>query len=100
MCVTKLPDHQLTSSLIWPSKVKHELKGRLQIFAHNCSAQPGQNGATWQTPSKPGIGVDFVTPLYRQEPVAVLTSLHSLRPNASVKQYECGGTQPLLCMRQ
>ncbi len=37
---------------------------------------------------------------YRHEPVAVLASLHSSHPNASMKQYECGHTQPLLCMRQ
>ncbi len=34
------------------------------------------------------------------EPVAVLASLHSSHPNASMKQYECGRTQPLLCTRQ
>ncbi len=34
---------------------------------------------------------------YRQQPVAVVTSLHSSHPNAGLKQYECGHTQPLLC---
>jgi hypothetical protein len=34
---------------------------------------------------------------YRQEPVAVCAvALHSLQPNAHMKQYECGCTQPLL----
>ncbi len=34
---------------------------------------------------------------YRQEPVAVrAVTLHSSHPNASMKQYECGRTQPLL----
>jgi hypothetical protein len=32
---------------------------------------------------------------YRQDPVALLTSL--LSSNAGMKQYECGRTQPLLC---
>jgi hypothetical protein len=37
---------------------------------------------------------------YHQEPVAVLTFLRSPHANAGMKQYECGRTQPLLCMGQ
>ncbi len=37
---------------------------------------------------------------YRQEPVAMrAVTMHSLHPNASMKQYECGRTQPLLGTR-
>jgi hypothetical protein len=35
---------------------------------------------------------------YRQEPVAVLAFSSSPHANASMKQYECGRTQPLLHM--
>ncbi len=35
---------------------------------------------------------------YRQEPVSVLDFLRSPHTNASMKQYECGRTQPLLRM--
>ncbi len=34
---------------------------------------------------------------YRQEPVAIcIVALHSSHPNAGMKQYECGHTQPLM----
>jgi hypothetical protein len=57
----------------------------------DCSAQTDQNRVTWKTPSSAAF-----VPL--QEPVAVLAFLRSPHLNAGMKQYDCGRTQPSLCM--
>ncbi len=68
------------------------LQSLLSIFGC-CSARTGQNRVTWKTPSSAA----FVS---LPEPVALLAILCSPHANASMKQYQCGRTQPLFCAGQ
>jgi hypothetical protein len=60
----------------------------LFFFHSACSSWTGQNRFTWKTPSSAAF-------VLLQEQVAVLAFLCSPHANASMKQYECGRTQPL-----